>query len=438
MQRKVGLSGPGRNSVNKHSKHVIIGNSAAGLSAIRAIRKMGDSRPIVLISAENCNAYSPVLTTYFIADQISRSDLFVVKRSFYQENGVQTIFGQKAVAVDPAKHTICLANRSKLNYENLLIASGASARSLANVDDDASGYVMTLRTIQDAEKIKATSERAARVVFVGGGLVSLQTIRALLNKAKKITLIVGSDQILSQQLDRESAEIIQKMLEARGILILFGRKIDQIVKQRNGVHVVTDLGEKIEADLVIVGKGVKPNMDMIEDTEITRRNGILVDDRMSTNLEHIFAAGDVAEGINRITGKPELIATWFSAQAQGEIAGLNMAGGLAHLHAEFRENVTTILGTSVVSIGLSKPETGKFEMLRHVDPKYGVYRKLVLDGSQVVGALLVGRIEDAGVIRHCIANSVDIRPWEQEIAAAPLNFGKIICRQNFNWPFLSG
>jgi len=419
-------------------KHTIIGNSAAGLSAIKAIRKSGDLRPIVLISAEKCNAYSPVLTTYYIGDEIKKSQLFLAGDGFYKKYKVQTIFGRRVEAVDPDHRRIHLDDRSRLDYDDLLIASGASARDLDQVDPDASKYVSTLRTIADAEKIKTVGEKAEKVVAIGAGLVSLQTIKALLGKRLEITLVVGSGQVLSQQMDRESAFIIQEKLAARGIDILFGREVTNVCCKGGRAQVVTSYGESLPADLVVVGKGVRPNTEMVKHTSIRTNYGILVDGRMRTSLEDVYAAGDVAEGRNEITGEMEVIATWFNACAQGEIAGLNMAGRAAQRQGQFRENVTTLLGVVVASIGESKPEFGRYEELRHANFKHNELRKLYLDDSRIVGALLVGQANDAGVIRHCIANRIDISPWKNRIVTAPMGFGKILCNQGLKpWPSFS-
>lgn len=414
--------------------HVIIGNSAAGLSAIKALRKMDHSCPIVLISAEKCNAYSPVLTTYYISGQIKRSDMFLVNDDFYKVSNVQTLFGRMVVDIDSAKRLVYLNDRSRLTYDDLLIATGASPSPLEHVDSDALEYVATLRTIVDADKIEKATEKAREMVFIGAGLVSLQAINAILGKGIRITLVVGSYQILSQQMDHEFAAIIQEKLEAQGVSILFGRKVDRVCRKGDHVNVLTNFNEVLPADLVVVGKGVKPNLNMVKSTDIKIRDGIVVDEKMRTNLEDIFAAGDVAEGKNTITGKREVIATWSNACAQGEIAGMNMAGYTAKREGQFRENVTTIVGTPAVSIGLSKPEEEKFKELSYVDKKEGVYRKIFIDGPNVVGALLLGRIEDAGVIRHCIAHRIDISTWVEKIAMAPLNFGKILLNGDSNFP----
>ncbi len=424
--------------VSRKRRHTIIGNSAAGLSAVRAIRRTGDDAPIVLISAEKHRAYSPVLTTYYIGGQINRDDLFLVDHDFYKQHGVKTIFSRRAVAVDPLKQRVVLDDGSGVDYDTLLIATGASARRLDEVEPDAAGRVFTLRTIDDADRIKKAARGAREVVVTGAGLVSLQTIKAIAGQGLKITTVVGSRQVLSQQVDADGAAIIQRKMEAAGVSFLFGRGIKGVRRRGEKVEVVTDQAEALPADVVIVGKGVESNIGLVKDSGINTSSGVLVDRRMRTNQENVFAAGDVAEGENQLSGRMEVIATWFNACAQGEVAGLNMAGRTTERRGQFRENVTTLMGVVAASVGLSRPRRGEFEEISHLDRGQAVYRKLFLDEGRLVGALLLNRVGDAGVIRHCIANRVDVSPWAERIARAPLDFGRILCGRHGAWPHLGG
>ncbi len=374
------------------------------------------------------------MTTYYIGNQIRKPELVLVSGSFYEKYKVQTVFGRRVQAVDPVNQQIHLDGRSRLNYDNLLIASGASARTLDNVDSDALKYVSTLRTITDADKIKSISAKAEKVVVTGAGLVSLQTIKSIIGKGHDITLVVGSGQVLSQQMDKESAFIIQKKLVDNGVKILFGRGVTHIYKNRGQAQAVTTYGETLPADLVVVGKGVRPNIKMVKDTSLKTNYGILVDNQMRTNMENIYAAGDVAEAKNDISGESEVVGTWFNACAQGETAGFNMAGRATLRKGQFRENVTTILGVVVASIGLSRPAYGRYQELRYTDFRRGELRKLYLDGSRIVGALLIGQAYDAGVIKHCILNRIDISPWKERIAMAPMDFAKALYSQGLKWP----
>ena len=413
--------------MSEAKKQVIIGNSAAGLSAVKAIRKKGCSSPITLISAENCNAYSPVLTIYYISHKIDRDSLFIANERFYRDYNVRTKLGNRAVGIDPSKQVVYLEDDTIVEYDNLLIATGASAKSPDNIETDASEYVSTLRTIEDAEKIIKLSKDAKEIVVLGAGLVSLQAANAIFKEGVKVTFVVGSKQILSQNIDAECAAIIQRRLESRGVLFLFARDVRGIKREGNKAYVVTSSGEELPADLVVVGKGVKPNTELVVNSGVEVNEGILVDESMRTNIENIFAAGDVAEGKDLISGKTEVIANWPNACIQGEIAGLNMAGYLVRRKGQFKENITTLLGLTVASIGLSKSQNGNFEELKYINPQREVYSKFLLDGNKIIGAVLLGKIQDVGVIRNCIENGIDISPWKDRIARAPLDFVKILC-----------
>ena len=407
-------------------KHLIIGNSATALSAIDAIRKNGDKRPIVLVSAERHPAYSPVLTTYYIGNQIKRDGLFIVTGQYYRKNRVETILGRRAEWVDPQNRVVHLSGRGKLEYHDLLIATGASARPLDNVDPYAAPFVSTLRNIEDAERIRSLARNARKVVVIGAGLVSLQTVKAIWRPDLQITVVVGSDQILSQQLDRESAWLVQRRLEEKGVEILFGRRIEKVERRGDEVRVRTGYGESLPADLVVVGKGVRPNIGLVENTGVKTDWGVLVDDRMRTSVENVYAAGDVAEGENHVSGEREVIATWFNACAQGEIAGCNMAGRQVRREGQIRENVTTLMGLVVATIGQSRPKPGLYEEIRHVDFKRSIIRKFFFNGPYLAGALLIGRHGDAGVLRNCIAGKVDLSRWKASLAAEPLSYGTIL------------
>jgi len=409
--------------------HVILGNSAAALSAVAALRGSGDRRPVVLVSAENHLAYSPVLTTYYIGGLIPRRRLFLVDREFYLKHQVTPMLGRRAVTVDPERKEVRLDGRTRLKYHDLLIATGASARPLKNVDPEALEFVSTLRTIEDAQRIRALAEKARDVVVVGAGLVSLQSVRAVLRPEIKVTAVVGSDQVLSQQLDRESAFLIQSRLQAAGVEILFGRSIERVERRGAGVEVRTGYGERLRAGLVVVGKGVQPNTGLVEGTAVKKDWGILVDEAMRTSVPGVYAAGDVAQGINQVSGESEVIATWFNASAQGEVAGRNMAGRPARRSGQMRENVTTLTGLVITAIGQSRPRPGRLEEIKAVDFRRGVVRKFFFDGPILMGALLIGRHPDAGVIRQCIAQRVDLSLWKAGMASTPLDYGQLLQAQ---------
>lgn len=410
--------------VMEGKKQVIIGNSAAGLSAISAIRHIDSSCPITVISAENCMAYSPVLLTYYIAQKIGRDNLFIADDRFYRERNVKTIFGKRAVGIDPAQQTVYLEDDTRLGYDNLLIATGASAKYPTEESSKIPG-VLTIRTIEDAERIIRLGKDAQEIVVLGAGLIGMQVANALAlsKKGVKLTFVVESRRILSQNIDNGCAAILQKRLESQGISFLFGRNAESFKEKNNKVWVATDKGDNLVADLVVVGKGVTPNVDWIKEMGVKVGRGVIVDEYMRTNIENIFAAGDAAEVRHSISGARQVVATWPSACIQGRVSGLNMAGYPERFDGGLNYNVTNIFGLTVATIGLCKATDGNFEEIKYADEGRDIYRRFLLSDNRIVGAVLLSKITDAGIIRNLIENKTDITPWKDRLPKSLLNVG---------------
>jgi len=411
--------------VAKHIRHVVIGNSAAALSAIKSIRETDHSSSIFLISAENCNAYSPVLITYYLSGKISRKDLFIVDDHFYNDNEVERIFGNKALELDPKKQMVYLEDGRKILYDNLLIATGASANYPNELRKNFQN-VFTLRNIKDMERILKLSNKAGEIVIIGGGLVSLQIADALSKKKARITFIISSKQVLSRNIDVECASIVKKKIESRGISIYFENEVKEIKKIKDKACLITNSGKDLKADMVIIGKGVTSNTQLGQNTSIKINKGILVNDSMRTNIENIFAAGDVAEVNSLLIDESDVFLGWLNACEQGRVAGLNMVGCKESYRGGLNENISTIFGLNIAAVGFSRSNGNKFEVLKFSDHKRKVYRKLLLDNNKIMGTVLLGRIEDAGLIRNLIRRKMDISFYKDKIISNLFNLGKIL------------
>jgi len=406
------------------ARQVIIGNSAAGLSAIKAIREVERLCPITLISAENCQAYSPVLLTYYLSDRMVRDDLFIVDDDFYKRNQIKTMFGSKVIGLDALKQMVHLEDGKVVEYDNLLIATGASPMSLDG-SGDRRANVLPLRTIEDTERILTLAKKAKEAVIVGTGLIGLQVGDALIKKEIKPTFVEWAEHMFPENVDADCASILQREIEAQGISVFLGKRVKEIKQRGEKAVVISDSGEEWIADIVVVAIGLKANIRLLNSSGVKVKRGILVDERMRTNIENIFAAGDVAEGENLVTGKKEVLATWGNAVKQGRIAGLNMAGHQQRFEGGLKEGVASVFGLTIATLGLSKAsEDNGLEELRFLDHEQKVYRKILLDDNKVVGAILLGKTGDAGIIGNLIRNRVDISPWKDEMARTPLNLRK--------------
>lgn len=321
-------------------KQVIVGNGIAALSAIKALREAGFTSPVTLISAESCNAYSPVLTTYYISGKLGEDELFIADERFYRRYKVKTILGNRATGIDTSGQVVYLESGLKVGYDNLLIATGASPKRPGNINTDSSDRVLTLRTIEEAKRIKELSETVNEVIFLGAGLVSLQIANAIYKKGAQFTFVISSNQVLSRNIDADCAAMVQKEIESRGISILLGRGVNGIGREGNEVVVTLDSGEELRAGIVIVGKGMSPNIELTKGSGINVNKGILVDESMRTNIENIFAAGDVAESRDSVTGESNIVQTWPNACEQGRIAGLNMVDYQRRAGGALKANIT--------------------------------------------------------------------------------------------------
>ncbi|MFC2042233.1 NAD(P)/FAD-dependent oxidoreductase [Chloroflexota bacterium] len=408
------------------TRQVIIGNSAAGLSAITAIREIDDSSQIILISAEDCNAYSPVALTYYLKGSIPREGLSIVDSSFYKVNEVKTLFGSKAISVNDLRQTVNLENGREVKYDNLLIATGAFPISLTSSDNGLKN-VFVLRAIADAEKILKCTQNAKEVIVIGAGLIGLQTADALFRKGMKLAIIEWSSQVLPESIDIGCAEIVQKEIERRGISVLLNEKVNEIRKKGKKAVIILDSGKKIAADMVVVGVGLKPNMQLVEHSGINVDRGILVDSTMRTNISNIFAAGDVSQGENLVNGKKEVLPNWCNACRQGRIAGLNMAGKKQIYEGGLRETIATIFGLTIAVTGMSKSVGCKgAEELCFADPDRQYYRKLVFIGDRIVGMVLLNRVADAGLLGSFIRNRKEIASGKDEITRTSWDIRKLL------------
>ena len=378
-------------------RHLIIGNGGAAFNAILAIRSLRPEDKITVVSLEDCPAYSPMLTPYYISGSIPYSSMFLCKSSFYRKYHVKTILGKAVVVVEPERQRVYLDDGQILNYDELLIATGSSpnAPMIPGMD-----LGLTLWTAQDARRLKVAMHRASSVAVVGAGLIGLQIVDMALKMEKKVALIEIKDRVLPRVMDKEGAALVAERLLAKGVNLHLGEQVKEVIREKG--NRVLSLGSrvKVEASIVIFATGVRPNTAFLAGSGVKMDNGIVVDEYGQTNMEHIFAAGDVAQIVNPTSGRSEINATWTNAIHSGWAAGCNMACKVFEQRRKIRVNALSPVGLPVVSLGQVEPETDKDEVI--VQRNNGSYRKLVFRSNRLIGAVLIGDIEEAGILSRTI------------------------------------
>jgi len=369
--------------------YVIIGNSAAGLQALQTLRKHSKDTSVAIIDREDCPAYSRVLTPYFVGGKTERDNLFIVDRDFYHQTGATTLFGRTVVALDTDRRQLELDDGSRITFGKLLLATGAEARQLKVAAKRSS----VLRHMSDAEQLVALMQDAKSITAIGAGLVSLPLLSHAPAAAEK-HLVVGSDRILSRVVDAEASTILEERFTEKGLQL---HKQNDIVAIEEGDRLKLQLatGVTLATDMLIIGKGVAPNSELARAAGLKVAYGILVDDFCRTSHADIYAAGDAAEGRDFITGEPIIQGNWMTAVEQGENAALNMLGMTCAYPGSLKNNITEIFGVDVAAIGECLDDS--LESVSTYDQSTGRFRKVFLDEQQVIGAILIGETNDAGL-----------------------------------------
>lgn len=388
--------------MRQQKRVIIVGNSAAGLAAAESFRARDAHSKVLLIDREAGYAYSRVVTPYYIKGSLANERaLFIRGENFYRELGIETILGSAVLGIDSRTRQVELEGGRREPFDLLLIATGAFPQR-PRVEGADTQDIHVLRTLADARGLKSVKRFAGRGLFIGAGLVSLQTLEAMYKPGGCYTLVLKSSKLLSQTLDSTAAQIIERRLVKMGVRIVKGQDVVRIEEAGAAKLATLQNGEQVAADFVFMGKGVKPAVDWLQGSGVQIDQGILVDSHLRTSVAGIYAAGDCAQAPDFHSGRRISAGLWPAAVDQGEIAGRNMAGGCDSYAGNLKKNVSRIGGVSFASIGDFKSDRVA-ETLDFHDHGSDVYRKFCVDRSGIlIGAVLVNRLEDIGVIHGLI------------------------------------
>lgn len=381
-------------------RYVIVGNSAAGLAALRAIRALDDAGQVTLVAAEARPAYSRVLLTPFIAGRLPEEALYLADAGEYRRLRAELLSGVAAAALDVSRREVMLDDGRVLPYDALLLATGACAAFPRGTPVGLTG-IQGLRTLEDARAIREAVARRRRVAVIGAGPVGLKLTCALCEAGAPPDVVVASSHILSQVADGEAAAIVQAHLGRYGVRFHLDAAVQELVEGADGLEALglTD-GSGLPCGLAVYCKGAEPAVALAAG-QVETGVGVRVDDAMRTSAEGVYTAGDVAEVWDVVACRRRVGAIWPHAVAQGRVAGTNMAGGDARFRGGLQRNAADVLGLPFVSMG-------------HVRVRYGDgcdavvertgrrYRKLVLREGRLVGAVLVGDVSEAGRLQAAI------------------------------------
>ena len=405
-------------------RYCIIGGSAAGIGGCEGIRRHDKKGDITLISDEKFPLYSRCLLSYLLAGSIGEDKLKFKEEDFFEKNKIDTVLGARAEKIDAKKRELILSNKKKIAFDKLLIATGSRPKKTGVKGEDKKG-VFALRTIEDARGIlKRLDEGVRRIAILGGGLIGMRDAYALGHKGFEVKVIVKSPQILSQMMEKEGADIIEEHIKKSKIEVMKGVAATEIFGGESVEGVTLDNGNKLDCELVVIGKGVLPNAEIAKEAGINTDWGISVDDYLATSQEGIWAAGDVCQAKDIIIGQPTVNALWPCAIEQGEVAGSNMAGKKTVYEGSLSMNSLDLFGLATISIGITKPKGEGYEILS--SGTKDTYRRIVLKDNIPCGVTLVGGVESAGTYGILIRNKVNVKDCKNLLLKEDFNYAKIL------------
>jgi len=386
------------------TEYVILGGGVAGVTAARTLMgQVSEGDAIHVLSAESYPYYPRPLLWRFIAGSMEQEDLYFQPLSWYEEKGIRFHLGTEVTAIDKTGHRLKLEDGSEMTYDRLLLATGARPFVPPVEGTDKEG-VFALRTLEDALAIKAYAEKASQAVVVGGGLLGLETARALSEAGLKAQVIEIADYLLPRQLDREGAQVLRVLLEDQGLQIFTGAVVEAIAGDGRAEWVRIEDGRVIEGQLILFSTGIRCRAKLAKEAGLDVNRGAVVDDQMRTSAEDIFAAGDIAEYEGRIHG---IIPP---AMDQAGVAAANMIEpGSERYEGTLPTTTLEVAGARVTSLGEYEPREVKLhQSVRHTDKERGLYRKFVLREGRLVGAIVLNDPQRAALARLLIDREVEI------------------------------
>ena len=396
------------------TKHLIIGAGKAALSAVEAIRRITLDDEIKLLCMEECLPYSPATLVYLLSGRITEAGLWMRDENYLRNLRTTLVTGREVVRILTEKKEVIYGDGASEAYDTLLIASGAAPlrppiRGLEETE------VRDFRTLKDCRALLQDLETKGNVAILGAGMVGMGIGAALSERGCQVSVIEKERNILAMYLDEEAEAYAKDIFEEHGVQLLMAKEVT--ATRRVGGRIEVDLadGRSIDTDILINAAGSKSRMSFLEGTKVTMSAGVLVDNRMRTAVDDVYAAGDVAQAPDFFTGDQTVNAIVPSAVEQGRVAGANMAGVDTEYEGGIPMTAFNFLGNRAFALGLRAPRVNPGHVLKQKDDQQRRFKKLIFHGDILVGGMFLNEIVDPGIVRYLIKERISLAPYEEAL-----------------------
>lgn len=387
----------------------MIGNGVATTTALREIRSIDSEVEIDVFSDERHAYYPRPNLIDLVSDKRTIEETIRYHRDWYEAQAANLLTSKPVIQIEIDSKTVITTSTTHPNYDSLLIAVGCIP-FIPPFEGISKRNVHVLRTLDDALDIREAAKGSGREIVVGGGILGIELAAAIKTIGGDPIIVTNIDILLPQQLDEVGSQILLSHLEKMGLTVLRGFSCVKISGDYAADGIVSDKGDRIDGDLVVIATGVRSNVQIAKNSGIKVHHGIIGDDYMQTSAPGIFAAGDCMEWNGQWFG----IIPWATATAR--VAANNMLNfGSMKFEGITSSNTLQVAGIDLSSIGEINPKTPEYEVLASVDENKGTYYKAVIKENIIVGAISLGNRKIAMKLRGLVTRKTDVTDMKQSI-----------------------
>jgi len=398
---------------------VVVGNGMASVRVIEELLRAAPGRhDITVFGAEPHGNYNRILLSPLLAGDKSLADIVTHTHEWYAERGITLHSGDPATAIDRARRVVTTRSGRNAGYDRLLLATGSRPFVLPVPGRELPG-VVSFRDIADVETMLEASRTHRRAIVIGGGLLGLEAAYALKRRGMEVTVIHLMDRLMERQLDAAAAALLQRHLETSGLTILLNAQTESVMAgpgpggpgggQDRAIGVRLKDGRSLPGDLVVMAAGIVPNVELAKSAGLPCERGILVNDTLQTFDPRVYAVGECVQHRKSVYG---LVAPLYE---QAKVCANHLAGhGAARYAGSVVSTRLKVTGVELFSAGNFLGGEGTRDLI-YKDARRGIYKRLVLKGGRLEGAVLYGEAADGGWYFDLIRGRTDVSRYRDRL-----------------------
>jgi nitrite reductase (NADH) large subunit len=386
------------------TKYLIVGNGIAGLSAAKEIRKNDTKGSILMVTKESYLTYWRMKLSELLPKTIKKDGLLINNESWYKENNIEVLLNKSVTKINSEEKDVILDDNNAISYDKLLIATGSSP-FIPFIKGNEKLGVFALKTLDDLREIQDYLKNCGTVSVIGGGLLGIEAAWSLSHVVKKVNIIEFAPYLLHKQLDKEISHKLADRIMGEGINLFLSQETEEVIGDERVTGIRLKSKDLINTNAILISAGVRPNLELVKDTNIKYNRGIVIDQQLRTNVDDIYAAGDVAEVDGNIIG------LWTVGLEQGKIAGANMSGQNILFTKPKLSTTLKIKDIQVFSAG----DIFNYDRIyEYRDDDKDIHHKIYTKDKKIVGVILYGDLKEMNKLRNAVFNNINIEDYLRE------------------------